>query len=58
MLDVVAVSGIVAASRPLGFLFDARALPGIYVYAAAIIALMLATVLLDRLARNGRKARI
>ncbi len=53
MLDVVAVSGIVVASRPLGFLFNARALPGIYVYAAAIIALMLATVLLDRLARDG-----
>ena len=54
MVDVFAVTAIVAASRTVGLLLDARPLTGIYVYAASIVVLMIATVLLDRLASHGR----
>ena len=54
MVDVFAVTAIVAASRTVGFLVDARPLSGIYVYAGAIFVLMIATILLDRLAEHGR----
>ena len=40
--------------RSLIFMVDAQALTGIYVYAAAIFILMLATMLMDTLARDGR----
>jgi uncharacterized paraquat-inducible protein A len=56
MLDVFAVTAIVVGSRVV-FLLEARPLPGIYVYAASIFALMLATVLMDRLARRGHRIR-
>lgn len=54
LVDVFAVTAVVAGSRTVGFLLDARPLPGIYVYAASIFVLMMATVLLDRLASHGR----
>ncbi len=54
LVDVFAVTAIVVGSRTLGLLVDAKPLIGIYVYAASIIVLMLATVLLDRLASHGR----
>jgi uncharacterized paraquat-inducible protein A len=54
MLDVLAVTALVAGSRSLGFLVDATPLAGIYVYGAAIVVLMLATVMMDTLARHGR----
>ena len=57
MLDVLTVAAIVVGSRVIGPL-DARPLPGIYVYAASIFVLTVTTILMDRLARNGRKARI
>ena len=53
MLDVLAITALVVGSRSI-FMVDAQALTGIYVYAAAIFILMLATMLMDRLARNGR----
>lgn len=52
MLDVFAVTAIVAGSTAVGFLVDIRPLPGIYVYAAGIVALMLATLLMDQLAQK------
>lgn len=55
LLDVLAVTAIVAGSRTLGFLVDARPLGGIYVYGVAILLLMIATVLMDRLGRHGRR---
>jgi uncharacterized paraquat-inducible protein A len=54
LLDVLVVTAIVAGSRTIGFLVDAGPLPGIYVYGGAIIVLMIATVLMDRLAQHGR----
>jgi paraquat-inducible protein A len=54
LVDVLAVTAIVAGSRTLGFLVDAGPLPGIYVYGGSIVSLMMATVLMDRLARHGR----
>ena len=57
LLDVLAVTVIVAGSRTLGFLVDARPLPGIYVYGVAILVLMIATVLMDRLTRHGPRGR-
>jgi len=53
MLDVLAITALVVGSRSI-FLVEAEPLAGIYVYAAAIVLLMLATVLMDRLAGNGR----
>ncbi len=53
MLDVVAIAALVVGSRSI-FLVKAEPLAGIYVYAAAIVVLMLATTLMDRLAGNGR----
>ncbi len=53
MLDVLTITVIVAGSRLVGPL-EATPLPGVYVYAAAILVLMIATVLMDRLARQGR----
>ncbi len=53
MLDVLAITALVVGSRSI-FMVDAQALTGIYVYAAAIFILMLVTMLMDRLARNGR----
>ena len=54
MVDVVAVAAIVLASRAIGPM-DARPLPGLYLYAAAILVLSVATVLMDRLARRRRR---
>ncbi len=54
LIDVFAVTAIVAGSRAIGFLVDARPLPGIYVYCAGIIALMTVTMLMDNLAQHGR----
>ncbi len=54
MVDVFAVTAIVAGSRTVGLLIDARPLNGIYVYAGAILVLMIATMLVDRLASHGR----
>ncbi len=51
MLDVFAVTAIVVGSGAIGPL-EASPRPGIYVYAGAIFVLMLATVLMDRLARR------
>jgi len=53
MLDVLAITALVVGSRSI-FLVEAEPLAGIYVYAAAIVVLMLATTLMDRLAHNGR----
>ncbi|MHC4415394.1 MAG: paraquat-inducible protein A [Planctomycetota bacterium] len=53
MLDVFAVTAIVVGSSAIGLL-EARPLPGVYVYASSIFTLMIATVLMDRLARHGR----
>ena len=53
LLDVFAITVLVVGSRSI-FLVEAKPLTGIYVYAAAIIVLMTATVLMDTLARNGR----
>ena len=53
MLDVLTITVIVAGSRLVGPL-EATPLPGVYVYAAAILVLMIATVLMDRLTRHGR----
>ena len=55
LMDVLAVTAIVAGSRTLGFLVDVRPLGGIYVYGVSILLLMIATVLMDRLARHGRR---
>ena len=55
LLDVLAVTAIVAGSRTLGFLVDVKPLPGIYVYCLAILMLMIATILMDRLAGHGRR---
>ena len=55
MLDVLAVTAIVAGSRTLGFLVDADPLPGIYVYGFSILVLMIATMMVDRLAWHGRR---
>lgn len=54
MVDVLAVMAIVVVSRTVAFL-EARPLPGIYIYAAGIIVLMIATVMIDRLARHVRR---
>lgn len=54
MLDVFAVTAIVVGSTFI-FLLEARPMPGIYVYAASIFTLMLATLLMDRLARRGHR---
>ena len=54
MLDVMAVAAIVVGSRVIGVL-EARPLPGLYIYAAGILVLMVATVLMDRLAREKRR---
>jgi hypothetical protein len=53
MLDVLAITALVVGSRSI-FLVEAEPLVGIYVYVAAIVLLMLATVLMDRLAGYGR----
>ena len=53
MLDVLAITALVVGSRSI-FLVEAEPLAGIYVYAAAIVVLMLATMLMDTLASNGR----
>ena len=53
LLDVFAMTVLVVGSRAI-FLVEAKPLPGIYVYAAAILVLMTVTVLMDALARNGR----
>lgn len=53
MLDVLAITALVVGSRSV-FLVDAKPLPGIYVYAAAIFILMIVTMLMDTLARHGR----
>ena len=53
MLDVLAITALVVGSRSI-FLVEAEPLAGIYVYAAAIVVLMLATMLMDTLAGNGR----
>ena len=55
LIDVIAVTMIVVGSRSIGFLVNARPLTGCYVYAASIITLMLATVLMDWLARPRRQ---
>jgi uncharacterized paraquat-inducible protein A len=54
MIDVLAVMAIVLISRTVAFL-EARPLPGIYIYAAGIVVLMIATMMVDRLARHGRR---
>ncbi len=54
LLDVLAITVFVTGSRVMGIFLDARPLPGIYIYAAAIFVLMIATVLTDRLAHHGR----
>lgn len=54
MVDVFAVTAIVVGSRVVVGL-EARPLPGIYVYAASILTLMAATMLMDRLARRGHR---
>ena len=54
MVDVMAVVAIVSVSRTVAFL-DARPLPGLYIYAAGILVLMIAAVMMDRLARHGRR---
>lgn len=56
MLDVFAVTALVVGSQTVALL-DASPLPGIYVYAAGIIVLMIATVLMDRLAHRGQRPR-
>ena len=53
LLDVFAITVLVVGSRAI-FLLEAKPLTGIYVYAAAVLVLMTATVLMDSLARNGR----
>ncbi len=53
MLDVFAVTALVVGSQTIALL-DASPLPGIYVYGAGIFILMIATVLMDRLAHRGR----
>jgi paraquat-inducible protein A len=53
MLDVFAITALVVGSRTI-LLLEARPLPGIYIYAAAVFVLMIVTVMMDRLARNGR----
>ncbi len=55
LLDVLAVTAIVAGSRTLGFLVDVKPMPGIYVYGLSILVLMIATILMDKLARHGRR---
>ena len=52
MLDVMAVTAIVAGSRVI-FLVSAKPLQGMYVYAAGIFVLSVATLAMDRLARHG-----
>ena len=54
LLDVFAVTALVTGSRSLGFLVDVAPLPGIYVYGASIVLLMIPTITMDRLARHGR----
>lgn len=53
LLDVFAMTILVVGSRAI-FMVEAKPLTGIYVYAAAILVLMTATVLMDALARHGR----
>ncbi len=55
MLDVIAVTAIVLASRVIGPL-AAKPLPGMYVYAVGICVLMIAAVLMDILSRSPRTA--
>ena len=55
MLDILVVTTIVAGSRTFGFLVDANPLPGIYVYGLSILVLMIATMMMDRLAWHGRR---
>ncbi len=55
MLDVMAVTAIVLASRVIGPL-AAKPLPGAFVYAVGICVLMIATVLMDLLSRSPRTA--
>ena len=53
MVDVVAVAAIVLGSQAIGPM-DARPLPGLYLFAAAILVLSVVTMLMDRLARRRR----
>ncbi len=53
LLDVFAITVLVVGSRAV-FLVEAKPLMGIYVYAAAILVLMTATVLMDALAHDER----
>ena len=53
MLDVFAITALVVGSQTIA-LIDASPLPGLYVYAAGIFVLMIATVLMDTLARHGQ----
>ena len=53
LVDVLAITALVVGSRSI-FLVEAKPLPGIYVYGAAIFVLMIATMLMDTLARHGR----
>ena len=54
MLDVMAVAAIVVGSRVI-FVLEAKPLRGLYIYVASIMVMMLATVLMDTLAREKRR---
>lgn len=54
MADVFAIATILLASRTIGPL-DASPRAGLYFYAGSILLLTVASLLMDRLARRGRK---
>ena len=56
MLDVMAVAAIVIGSQVV-FLVEANPLPGLYIYAASMIVLMFATILMDGVAREKHSRR-